>query len=130
MPHRTGPGVITFGDGLPGFEAFHQFVLVRSPSIDPFTLVKGIDPDAPSFLALDPLQVDEHYSAPLTAPDLARLGAEAGRPLLWLALLSASADPVTVNLRAPIVINPETMQGIQLLSAESAYPVDYPLRPV
>jgi flagellar assembly factor FliW len=130
MPHRTGPGVITFGDGLPGFEAFHQFVLVRSPSIDPFTLVKGIGTDAPSFLAVDPLQIHDHYTAELTGQDLARLGADAGKPLLWLALVSAGADQVTVNLRAPIVINPETMRGIQLLSAESAYPVDYPLRRV
>ena len=50
------------------------------------------------------------------------------QPLLWLALVSAHEHaPATVNLRAPIVINPASMRGIQIVPAESPYRLDHPL---
>jgi flagellar assembly factor FliW len=33
-----------------------------------------------------------------------------------------------VNLRAPLVINPRTLRGIQLITSESNYRFDHPLR--
>jgi flagellar assembly factor FliW len=125
------PGVIVFDDGLPGFEAARKYVIVTSPSFDPFTLVQGTDEGAPSFLAIDPRLVDPDYASPLAPSDLVRLGAEPKTPLLWLVLVSMGAGgSATVNLKAPIVINPGAMRGIQLLAADSPYPIDLPMPPV
>jgi len=122
--------IVTFSEGLPGFEAFRQFVLVASPSLDPFTLLQGAGPtDAPSFVGIDPLLVDNGYRTTLSASDLSRLEARSSDPLLWLALVAARPDgTASVNLRAPIIINPASMRGIQLLAHESAYRLDHPLR--
>jgi flagellar assembly factor FliW len=34
----------------------------------------------------------------------------------------------TANLRAPLVINPASMRGIQLISLDSPYRIDHPLQ--
>jgi flagellar assembly factor FliW len=124
-------GVVTFADGLPGFEASRRFVLVTSPSIAPFTIVQGVDGGAPSFVAIEPHRVDAAYLSGLSDADRVRLDAVAETPLVWLALVTAQADrSATVNLRAPLVINPGSMRGIQIMAAESGYRVDHPLPPV
>jgi len=120
-------GVITFADGLPGFETARQFVLVASPMLNPFTLVQGVEWGTPSFVAIEPRLVDSGYGSALDAADLARLDATTADALLWLALVTARADgSATVNLRAPLVVNPLSMRGIQLIAAESSYRVDHP----
>lgn len=125
------PGIIAFDDGLPGFEAARRYVIVASPSLEPFTLLQGADTGAPSFLAIDPRLVDPDYASPLADADLIRLAAEPKTPLLWLVLISMGTDgSATVNLKAPIVINPGAMRGIQLLAPDSPYPIDHPLPPV
>lgn len=122
-------GTITLADGLPGFETSRQFVLVVAPDLGPFTMVKGLDGDAPAFLAIDPRQIDRGYDLSVPARDLSRLGAAEGDALMWLALVAMSPDGTpTANLLAPVVINPATMRGVQLLRDESAYPVNYPIK--
>lgn len=122
-------GVVTFHDGLPGFETSRRFVVVGSPDLQPFTVIQGIDDGGPSFVAIDPRVVEPDFPAALDAPSLARLQADGRGPLLWLALVAVGADgTATANLRAPIVINPGAMQGIQLITAESRYGVNHPLK--
>jgi flagellar assembly factor FliW len=121
--------VIEFPDGLPGFEACRQFVLLSGPAVAPFTIVQGLGPQSPAFAAIDPAQVVDGYRATLDEADRARLGATDESGLLWLALVSPQQEPEpTVNLRAPLVINPVTLRGIQLVAAESPYLFDHPLR--
>jgi flagellar assembly factor FliW len=129
MTTQTVPErIVTFGQGLPGFETSQRFVLVASPSLAPFTLLQGAGIEAPSFVAIDPKQVDPAYETPLSQADLIRLEARPTDALLWLALVAAQPDGrATVNLRAPVVINPASMRGIQVLAAESAYPLAHPL---
>jgi flagellar assembly factor FliW len=120
--------IVTFSQGLPGFETTQRFVLVASPSLDPFTLLQGAGAGAPSFVGIDPMLVDPGYKTPLTPADLMRLEARPADTLLWLALVASKPDgAATVNLRAPVVINPASMRGIQVLAHESPYPLDYPL---
>jgi flagellar assembly factor FliW len=122
-------GVVTFPDGLPGFERCHQFVLVGSAALQPFTLVQGVDADGPSFVAIDPRRVAGAYPTDLDRAELARLQSNGDHPLLWLAIVAARDDgSATANLRAPLVINPATMRGIQLISLDSQYPIDHPLQ--
>ena len=122
-------GVVTFADGLPGFESSRRYVLVVSPELEPFTLIQGIDTDGPSFVAIDPRRIEDGYPVALTRMDLMRLGAERSQPLLWLSIVADRGDgTATANLRAPIVINPATMRGIQLIAVESRFQIDPPLQ--
>lgn len=122
------PGVITFPAGLPGFESVRHFVLVASESLAPFTLVRGTGDPGPTFVAIEPRHVEQSFTLPLEPADRLRLQAKPDDPLLWLALVTLLPDGrATVNLRAPLVINPGTMLGVQIVAAASPYAVDHPL---
>jgi flagellar assembly factor FliW len=114
--------VISFPDGLPGFEACRRFVLITSPELEPLRQLQAVTgPDA-SFIGLDPKCVLPNYRCELNEFDLERLGAHATSPLLWLAIIAIEADgTATANLRAPVVINPETMIGYQVMPHRCLY---------
>jgi len=128
-PQSFPPGIdaITFTDGLPGFEECRHFVVMSSPTLEPFMCIQGLGEDAPSFLAIDPRLVVDDYRCELGESDRTRLETPTGRPLLWLAIVSPDAGGAKVNLRSPVVINPETMRGVQVLEGDQAYPLDYRL---
>ena len=126
---NSSHAVIEFPDGLPGFESCRQYVLLSGPAVAPFTIVQGLGPESPAFAAIDPARVVDGYRTELDDADRARLGATEDAPLVWLALVSPQQEPEpTVNLRAPLVINPQTLRGIQLIAADSPYSLDHPLR--
>jgi flagellar assembly factor FliW len=122
----TGP-IVTMPDGLPGFEQCRRFVVVQSDTIHPFTCLQSLDEPQPSFLALDPRQIDADYSTKLADGDRARLEAQDGDALLWLALVCVADESATVNLRAPVTINARTMRGIQVIPTDSTYSTAHPL---
>jgi len=124
----TGSGrVVTMRDGLPGFESCRRFVVMASPDLDPLVQLQGLDGSRPSFLALDPRRVCPDYETVLSAADRQRLGASPSDVLLWLALVQIDGARVRVNLRAPVVINPGLMQGLQVIAADSPYLTDHEL---
>ena len=128
MNHSPVDGVVTFPEGLPGFEEHRQFMLVASPEMEPFTVMQGVTAEGPSFVAVDPRLVEKGYRTALDRVDLARLSAHEREPLLWLAIVAANDDgTATANLRAPVVINPGTMRGIQVIAVDSPYRTDHPL---
>ena len=119
--------VVHFAYGLPGFERCRRFVVVAPPELAPFTCLHGLDAPGPSFLTLDPRQVVPGYRVPLGAAERARLEAGPDETLLWLAIAHVEADLVTANLKAPLVINPRRMLGLQVMGVESGFRTDHPL---
>lgn len=120
------PGdIVSFAHGLPGFERCRRFVLVSAPSLDPFTCLHGIDAPEPSFLTLDPRRVVPDYDVPLGDGDRHRLGLIGGEPLLWLAIVQVDETAARANLKAPVVINPRRMVGLQVMAADTGYATDH-----
>jgi flagellar assembly factor FliW len=115
---------VTFPNGIPGFEACRRWVVLAAEGHTPLRRLHAVDGAEASFLALDPRQILEGYRCELSDADRARIGADDQTPLLWLALVSVESNgAVSVNLRAPIVINPKTMMGQQVLPHHSVYPL-------
>jgi len=120
--------VVQFADGLPGFEQCRRFVMLTSPSIAPLHCLHAIDGPAASFLAVDPRLVLPAYRCLLAEPDRVKLQARPDVPLLWLALVTVDeGQGASVNLRAPIVVNPARMIGFQVMPHDSLYPLRHPL---
>lgn len=121
--------VITFADGLPGFESCRQFVML-SDGEGPFQQLHSVDGAGASFLAIDPRLVLPGFRYELRPADLARIEADDTTVLLWLSLIALEPNGcITVNLRAPIVINPVSMLGIQVMPLDCVYPVRHVLVP-
>ena len=119
---------VTFPLGVPGFEHVKHFAILRADDLDPLRCLHAIECDALSFLVIDPRHVMPEYRCVLSQTDLMRLGASADDVLLWLAIVTLEASgQALVNLRAPIVINPERMLGYQVMPHNSLYPLRHPL---
>lgn len=115
--------IVSFPYGLPGFESCRHFVLLAAAQA-PFQWLSAVDGQSAAFLTVDPRQILPTYRHALHASDLERLGALEGDSLLWLAIVRLEHDgAVSVNLRAPIVINPRTMTGQQVMPQDCLYPV-------
>lgn len=127
--HAAEQDVIQIAGGVPAFECCTRYVLVGGPDMQPFACLQGLDAPAPSFLVIDPRLVVSDYAVALSAMDSRRLDARPSDTLLWLAVVHVgNQEDVTVNLRAPIVVNPRGMMAIQVLPHESDYRHDHPLR--
>lgn len=120
--------VVTFPEGLPGFERCQRFLLYSKPETLPIRCLHAIDGPQATFLAIETGSALEGYRHQLSGPDRARLHADDTTPLLWLALITVEEDgPVTANLRAPIVINLEGRIGFQIMPHQCVYPLRHPL---
>lgn len=121
--------VVTFPRGLPGFEQCRQFVLLSHETLAPLRCLHAVDGSRASFLAVDPKAAMADYRCSLPAEQFDLVGADAGTPLVWLALvaLSDGEDVPTANLRAPVVINPTSMLGCQFVLDDARYPVRHEL---
>ena len=124
----ASPHAIRFPRGIPGFEGCRSFVLMAPEGEGPLQQLKSVDgPDA-SFLVIDPRRVLPTYRCELSDIDRHQLCATDESVLLWLALVMVEPDStITVNLRAPIVINPARMVGQQVIPHECVYPLRHVL---
>jgi flagellar assembly factor FliW len=121
---------VSFPDGIPGFESCRRWVVMASEDAAPLRRLDAIEGAEASFLAIDPRAVLDGYRCELSAADRVRLGANEGEPMVWLAIVMMdSTGALTVNLRAPIVINPRTMTGQQVLPHNCLYPLRHVLVP-
>ena len=119
---------VTFPDGIPGFESCRQWVVMAAEDATPLRRLHAIDGPEASFLAIDPRAVLDGYRCDLSAADRRRVGATDDEPLVWLALVMMEpGGALTVNLRAPIVINPRTVMGQQVLPHNCLYPLRHVL---
>jgi flagellar assembly factor FliW len=123
-PH-TEREVVMFPQGLPGFEACKSFVVFAADAA-PFQWLTSVEGPPASFLTVDPRIVLPTFRYALSAADLSRLKVADDAPLLWLAIVLVDADgTVSANLRAPIIINPATMTGHQLMPQDCLYPLQH-----
>lgn len=120
--------VIAFPVGMPGFESCRRFVVISHDDARPFQCLQGLDAPRPAFVTVDPTFVLKRYRLILSPADRLRLDARENETLLWLAIVMFGADgTATVNLRAPLVINPRLMVGFQVMPHQSLYPIRHPL---
>jgi flagellar assembly factor FliW len=119
----------TFPAGLYGFEACRRFALVPAGREGLFWL-QSAELSGLVFLLADPFHFFPHYEADLPDDELATLGVAAGaRPgvLVIVTLPGSGSETASANLRAPLVLEPTSRQGRQLVLADERLAVREPL---
>lgn len=121
--------LVSFPAGLPGFEQCRQFAILSSSDAAPLQCLHAVGGPPASFLALDPRLVLPEYRCVLGVTDRTRLSVgDDVSALLWLSLLIVTEQGTAfANLRAPVVINPATMTGFQVMPQDSVYPLRHPV---
>jgi flagellar assembly factor FliW len=120
--------IIRIPDGLVGFRAFTQFVLLPDPEVAGLTWLQSVTaPELAFGLIAPPLAIAE-YRAELRPGDRAALELDEERSALTYVILNrGEGGGLTVNLQGPLVFNLARRLGRQLVLTSSRYAVRYPL---
>ena len=123
--------VLGLVDPLPGFPAHREYVLVAADGDGRVFWLQSLAPEGPRFLAVPPAVYFPDYAPVLPGTTCAELGLEDPADAQLYCLLTVPRGDVgaaTVNLRAPVVVNPATGRARQVVLADGAHPIRRPLR--
>lgn len=115
--------VLTFPHGLPGFERFREFGLVEIEEESPFLRLLSLEEPSLGFVIFNPMLVWPDYNPGISQEDLQGLGITRADQIAVYCVVTLSKVPaeVTANLKGPICINTEAMQGKQMILVDDQY---------
>ena len=124
--------VIIFPEGIPGLSGKQGFVILRAEEMAPIAVLQSVDDEHVSLPVIPVHAVLPDYRLELSDEDRATLQAgpaqdAAGLVCLAVLVLPGAENPAACNLLAPIVINPASRLGKQVVQAGSAYSALQPL---
>jgi flagellar assembly factor FliW len=99
--------VLTFPEGLLGFQNLRQFVLLDDPNDDIFAWLQSCELPSIAFPVLEPELFGHKYAVNLNRNDLESLKLQADQTPGYLTIITIPDDAteMTANIKAPIVIN-------------------------
>ena len=122
--------IITFPEGLLGFEEIHEYLLFHEDEENfLWSLTAANDSQIPSFIVMVPFTIREDYHPSLSERDLELLGNPQPEDLCFLviAVIRSPLSDSVVNLKAPIVINIYNQRAKQVILEDAEYPLRYRL---
>ncbi len=101
--------ILTFKEGLLGFQDLRQFVLLDDPNDDIFAWLQSCELPSIAFPVLEPEIFGHKYAVGLNRTDSESLKLQAGEQPAYLNIITIPDDAteMTANIKAPIVINVE-----------------------
>ena len=108
---------VSFVKGLSAFEDYKSFTYRKEPRLKPFIYMHSTDDADVSFVCVDPFILTPSYSVSIGVETLENLKLEKAEDAIVLCLVSVGKDmyTTTANLMSPIVVNPLTMKGEQVI---------------
>jgi flagellar assembly factor FliW len=125
--------IITFEKGLMGFEDYKKFVIVYESEEDrehSIMWLQSLDEVALALPVIRPELIKEDYDPVVEDELVFGLGENiCDANLLVLVTLTVPQDikKMACNLKAPIIINTDTMKAVQLVANNEDYVVRYPI---
>jgi flagellar assembly factor FliW len=124
---------IVFAEGLVGCQSWKHFFLMVDTDDDqlPVTVLQSLDDPQVTLLVTDPTFIEPSYAPQLSPQDRIALGLDEGaRPTLFCTLTIAEDGWLTANLLGPLVVNPVTRQGKQIVLVDSSFTTRHRVAPL
>jgi flagellar assembly factor FliW len=121
--------VITFDEGIPGMPHLKKYLLM-SDRIENSNLywLQSIEDTDIAFVMMDIFPLMPDYSPSLPESKLDELGIDENHKdylIFNIAVVPKELKKITVNLKAPVIINTLTNKGMQLICSNDEYPIKY-----
>ena len=122
--------IITFDDGLIGFEYLKRFTLIYNNETETsgtITWLQSLDEPMVACPALSPFYVMTDYNPVVEDEVLTKLGelTEENTAIFLTLTVPSDITKMTTNLKAPIIINADTKKGCQVIAENPDYVVKY-----
>lgn len=117
-----------FFPGLGGFEEHHTYAVITDADSPVEWLQSTADPNV-VFALLEPFVFQPEYAFEMADADAAALGLQRPEDAVVRSILTLrdSAAEITANLLAPIVLNPRTRLGRQIVLQDGELPLRFPV---
>jgi flagellar assembly factor FliW len=138
MPKTTDNQIATttdsiiFPDGLVGCQDWKNFILMTDDGDEelPVAILQSLDDASVSLMVTDPRFLEPSFAPQLSAQDCADLGLDDASQTVVYCTLSTADGWLTANLLGPLVLNPITRRGKQVVVVDSAYSTRYRIAPL
>ncbi|MBE5951503.1 MAG: flagellar assembly protein FliW [Lachnospiraceae bacterium] len=122
--------ILTFDDGLIGFENLKKFTLIYNNETEAssnVTWLQSLDEPLVAFPVINPFYVMTDYNPIVEDEVLIPLGElkEDSTAIFLTLTVPSDITKMTTNLKAPIIINAETKKGCQVIAENPEYVVKY-----
>lgn len=126
---KKDKNVITFNNGLPGFENLKTYVLEDIEGSEPFKTLKSTEDESVGFVTIVPFEFKVDYEVKLRSDVINSLKIEDPEDVLILNTVTLNSDikKITTNLKAPIIINSKNNLGYQMILDRENYSIKHPL---
>lgn len=117
-----------FPCGIPGFENVKKFVLLGKQEVGThFFWLQGIDDPNLAFVVTDPFYIHPDYYVDVDDEEIEELDIKDTECVLTISIVTIpeKIENMTVNLRAPILINLQNKTGKQVVMKNDNFPVRY-----
>lgn len=125
--------IITFDFGIIGFEECKKFTLiydVEKGDEAAIMWLQSIDETALALPVMKPEYIKEGYDPIVEDEILNTLGEniqDANLAVFCTLTVPEDLTRMTMNLKAPIIVNADTLKGVQLIADNEDYAVRYPI---
>lgn len=118
--------IVTFKEGIPGFENLQRYiVLYNGDETSPFRWLQCVDDGQLAFAVINPFMILGNYDIEISEETVASLNIESITDVMVLAIVVVPEDPnkMTMNLKAPVIINTKNNSGMQVVLDTDTYSV-------
>ena len=117
-------GIITFEEGIPGFDDVKKYVLLGDPEVS-IEWLQGIEEDV-TIPIIDPFEIklDYEFEIPENIEQLLDIKNPDDVIVRTVLVIPENIKEIRTNLQGPIVINKSAKKGKQLILNEE-YPIKY-----
>ena len=119
--------IIDFNEGIPGFESLKKFTLMsdEKDSDGLFYWLQSVDDTDVAFVLLNMVKIMPDYNPLVEKDQLSELETTDEKNVNFynIAVLPENINEMTVNLKAPVVINSEKKKGKQVVCMNDDYGV-------
>lgn len=121
--------VITFNNGLPGFENLKKFIIFSMEENNIFSMLHSIENMEIGLVLVSPFYAMKDYEFKLEQHEIEELKIKDEADIIVLTTVCVNNDvkKITTNLKAPILINIKERIGKQLILDDEKYSIKYPL---
>ncbi len=118
--------IITFDYGIPGFEDTRRYGIIMGDDKDsPFKWIQSVEKSELAFALVDPFSIRNDYEFDIKDEYVSLLGIEDASKVMVLCIVVVPEDikMISMNLKAPIIINTQNNKAAQIILDTDKYSV-------